>query len=110
LPPPGDPGSYRPAPTDTDSFGGSSADTGSLPSWLSSIGDEPVPQALESGGRRRKPALTEPAESDADQFNPFEDQYRPEEPGTRSGDLYELPAAAADSAETPAPALSALPT
>src|SRR5690606_17494285 len=40
----------------------------------------------------------------------FEDQYRPEEPGTRSGDLYELPAAAADSAETPAPALSALPT
>lgn len=110
LPPPGDPGSYRPASTDTDSFGGSSADTGSLPSWLSSIGDEPVPQALESGGRRRKSALTEPSESDAEQFNPFEDQYRPEEPGARSGDLYELPAAAPDSAETPAPALSALPT
>ena len=111
LPTLGDPGSYRPAPTETDSFGGSSADTGSLPSWLSSIGDEPVPQALESGGRRRKSALTEPAESDAEQFNPFEDQHRPGESGARSGDPYELPAAtAADSVEGSSPALSALPT
>ncbi|WP_280508714.1 hypothetical protein [Nocardia flavorosea] len=110
MPPPGDPGSYRPAPTESDSYSGSSADTGSLPSWLSSIGDEPVPQALESGGRRRKSALTEPAESDAEQFNPFEDQYRPEESGARPGDPYELPAATADSAEGSTPALSALPT
>ncbi|MBF6352726.1 hypothetical protein IU448_27505 [Nocardia flavorosea] len=108
LPPAGDPGTYRPAP-ESDSCGGSSADTGSLPSWLSSIGEEPVPQALESGGRRRKPALTEPAESDADQFNPFEDQHRPEESGSRSGASYELPSAG-KSADGPESARSALPT
>ncbi|WP_280489185.1 hypothetical protein [Nocardia carnea] len=108
LPPSGDPAGYRSAPAETDSFGGSSADTGSLPSWLSSIGEEPVPQALESGGRRRKPALTEPAEPDSGQFNPFEDQHRPEESGAR--DPYELPAAANDSADGPDPARLSLPT
>lgn len=108
--PSGDPGTFRGAAAETDSFGGSSADTGSLPSWLSSIGEEPVPQALESGGRRRKPALTEPAESEADPFNPFEDQHRPEESGTRSSAAYELPAAVGSSADGPESARSALPT
>ncbi|MGI5222881.1 hypothetical protein [Nocardia sp. CA-290969] len=71
-----------------------SADTGSLPSWLSSIGEEPVPQSLESGGRRRKVELTEPVESD-DQFNPFEDQHTAGEPAA-ADTPYELPAADGD--------------
>lgn len=108
-PPSGDLGTYRPATAGNDSFGGSSADTGSLPSWLSSIGEEPAPQAIESGGRRRKSALTEPAESEADQFNPFEDQHSTDEPA-RSAAPYELPGSTNGSAEAPEPALSALPT
>lgn len=110
LPAPGDPGGYR-ASTATGSFGDSSADTGSLPSWLSSIGDEPVPQSLETGGRRRKVELTEPAEP-AEQFNPFEDQHTTDEPAA-TDTPYELPAAeasyglpAAEAAEPP----PALPT
>ncbi|MEU4842261.1 hypothetical protein [Nocardia testacea] len=63
-------------PQRPDAYGDSSADTGSLPSWLSSIGDEPVPHPLETGGRRRKVDLTEPGAS-AESFNPFEDQHSP---------------------------------
>ncbi|MGW5386239.1 hypothetical protein [Nocardia sp. NPDC003963] len=73
---------------------GSSADTGSLPSWLSSIGEEPAPHPLETGGRRRKIDLTESAES-ADAFNPFEDQHLPdpvESAAVGLSDPYELPA------------------
>ncbi|WP_063061502.1 hypothetical protein [Nocardia sienata] len=63
-------------PQRPDAYGDSSPDTGSLPSWLSSIGDEPAPHPLETGGRRRKLDLTEPGPS-ADAFNPFEDQHSP---------------------------------
>lgn len=61
-------------PQRPDAYG--DADTGSLPSWLSSIGDEPAPHPLETGGRRRKLDLTEPG-APADAFNPFEDQHGP---------------------------------
>lgn len=62
---------YRPGDTDPGTFTESPADTGALPSWLSSIGEEPVPQPLESGGRRRKLEPDEPVEP----FNPFADQH-----------------------------------
>ncbi|MET8797266.1 hypothetical protein ABZV91_12610 [Nocardia sp. NPDC004568] len=63
-------------PQRPDGYGDAAADTGSLPSWLSSIGDEPVPHPLETGGRRRKLDLTESGTS-AEGFNPFEDQHAP---------------------------------
>ncbi|MGW1742986.1 hypothetical protein ACWCPQ_29750 [Nocardia sp. NPDC001965] len=80
LPTSGTPEDAYPLPPETpphgDSYGGA-ADPGSLPSWLSSIGEEPVPHPLETGGRRRKLDLTESGESD-ESFNPFEDQHAPE--------------------------------
>ncbi|WP_280396972.1 hypothetical protein [Nocardia carnea] len=89
------------------------ADTGSLPSWLSSIGEEPVPQSLESGGRRRKVEFTESAES-GDQFNPFEDQHTPDEPAAAADTPYEVPATEDDPYPLPAAATTepapALPT
>ncbi|MEV3965917.1 hypothetical protein AB0M34_34475 [Nocardia sp. NPDC050193] len=78
LPTPGSLEAAYPLPPETpqrpDAYG--DADTGSLPSWLSSIGDEPVPHPLETGGRRRKLGLTESG-APAEAFNPFEDQYGP---------------------------------
>ncbi|MEU4314058.1 hypothetical protein [Nocardia sp. NPDC024068] len=71
---PGNPEDRYPEPVDTDSFTGSSADTGSLPSWLSSIGEEAVPHSLETGGRRRKLDPADTGES-PENFNPFEDQH-----------------------------------
>ncbi|WP_327149531.1 hypothetical protein [Nocardia sp. NBC_01329] len=89
------------APGPADSYG-SSPDAGSLPSWLSSIGEEPAPHPLESGGRRRKVDLTESAES-AETFNPFEDQHttEPAESAAVSvSDPYELPAIPSDQRES----------
>ncbi|GGL37081.1 hypothetical protein [Nocardia jinanensis] len=81
----------------------SSPDTGSLPSWLSSIGEEPAPHPLESGGRRRKLDLNESAES-AEAFNPFEDhQYAPgqeESSAVGVSDPYELPAIPSEQRES----------
>ncbi|WP_328388615.1 hypothetical protein [Nocardia sp. NBC_00416] len=102
--------SYHAAAPEADSFNGSSPDTGSLPSWLSSIGEEPVPQQLETGGRRRKLDLTESAEP-AEAFNPFEDQHTPgyeQSSASETTDSHELPRIpsghAADSFEAdPAP-------
>ncbi|MEU1984227.1 hypothetical protein [Nocardia sp. NPDC019395] len=111
LPAPGDPGTYQPSHSEAESFGSPSADTGSLPSWLSSIGEEPVPHPLESGGRRRKLDPAEPAES-ADQFNPFEDQHLPErtdDPAAGVSDPYELPGLPDDPTPPEQPA-AVLPT
>ncbi|MFI5714329.1 hypothetical protein [Nocardia sp. NPDC051750] len=111
LPAPGDPGTYHSLPSESESLGTSSADTGALPSWLSSIGEEAVPHPLESGGRRRKLDLTEPPET-ADQFNPFEDQHLPErtdDPATSAADPYELPSPAEDPGPSE-PSAVALPT
>ncbi|MFI9536435.1 hypothetical protein ACIG56_24685 [Nocardia fusca] len=80
----------------------SDADTGSLPSWLSSIGDEPVPHPLESGGRRRKLDLTESG-APAEAFNPFEDQHAPgqeEIPASAVTDPHALSGAPSEERET----------
>ncbi|MGW4070151.1 hypothetical protein [Nocardia grenadensis] len=77
------------------------ADTGSLPSWLSSIGDEPVPHPLETGGRRRKLDLTESG-APADAFNPFEDQHVPgheESPAAAVTDTHALSGAPSEERE-----------
>lgn len=97
LPTSGSPEAAYPLPPETpphaDPYGDSSPDTGSLPSWLSSIGEEPVPHSLESGGRRRKLDLTETGES-GESFNPFEDQHSAEQaesPTAVTTDPHELP-------------------
>ncbi|MGW0179332.1 hypothetical protein [Nocardia sp. NPDC003345] len=114
------PGGY-PEPAEADSFAGSAEDTGSLPSWLSSIGEEAVPNSLETGGRRRKLDLADTGESAG--FNPFEDQHAPEHPETGTSAHSELPASGLPERRAPglperrssglpersAPALSELP-
>ncbi|MEV0048369.1 hypothetical protein AB0H60_33570 [Nocardia rhamnosiphila] len=89
-------------PQRPDDYGDPSADTGSLPSWLSSIGDEPVPHPLETGGRRRKLDLAESG-APADAFNPFEDQYAPgqeENPAVAVTDPHPLSGAPGEERET----------
>ncbi|WP_459548135.1 hypothetical protein [Nocardia sp. X0981] len=83
---------YRPADSDPGTFTESSTDPGSLPSWLSSIGEEPAPQPVESGGRRRKLEPDEPAEP----FNPFADQHSGA-PSADTADPRDLPGTPAES-------------
>ncbi|MEV0110980.1 hypothetical protein AB0H42_32290 [Nocardia sp. NPDC050799] len=98
-------------PQRPDAYGDPSADTGSLPSWLSSIGDEPVPHPLESGGRRRRLDFTESG-APAEAFNPFEDQYAPgqeEIPASAVTDTYALSGAPIEERETALDGNSAAP-